>query len=96
MRDRQQIPVVNSRHELAGQSILRQLRMWVRRQTTVLGCLGPGPELMKLLILAVLHWFGRPLFRIRTWLRNQHWLPAKLRSLTARAAARRSGHAGGS
>ena len=70
---------MNRRYELAGQGILRQLRMWVRKKTSVLGNFHTGPGLKNLLTLAVLHSLGRPLFWLRTWLHNRHALKAKVR-----------------
>ena len=73
--------VMNRRYELAGQGILRQLRMWARMKTSVLGNFDTGPGLKNLLTLAFLHWLGRPLFWLRTWLQNRHALKAKIRAV---------------
>ena len=77
----QNTKTMNHRYELAGQSVLRQLGMWVRMKTSVLGNFDTGPGLKNLLTLAFLHWLGRPLFWMRTWLQNQHALKAKIRAM---------------
>ena len=76
--------IFNSRYELEGQSILRQLRMWVRMKTSVLGNFDTGPGLKNLITLAFLHWLGRPLFWLRTWLQHRHGLKAKIRTVLPR------------
>ena len=73
--------VMNRRYELSGQGIMRQLRMWVRMKTSVLGNFDTGPGLKNLLTLAFLHWLGRPLFWLRTWLQHRHALKAKIRAV---------------
>ncbi len=76
-----QKPVFNRRYEIVGNSILRQSIMWFRMKTSILGNFDTGPGLKNLLTLLFLHWFGKPLFRLRIWLNNQHGLKQKVKSI---------------
>ena len=77
-------PVLNQRYELANHSVVRQIGMWIRMKTSVLGFLDTGPGLKNLIILLTIHYAGKPLFWLRTRIRNQHALRAKLKSLLGR------------
>jgi hypothetical protein len=76
-----QKPVFNSRYEIVGNSIMRQAIMWFRMKTSILGNFDTGPGLKSLLILLFFHWLGKPIFRLRIWLNNQHALKQKIKSI---------------
>ena len=76
-----QKPVLNKRFEIEGNSILRQSIMWFRMKTSILGNFDTGPGLKSLLTLLFFNWFGKPLFRLRIWLNNQHGLKRKVKSI---------------
>ncbi|MGI9318633.1 MAG: hypothetical protein ACR2QW_14990 [bacterium] len=77
-------PVLNKRYDLTGNTVLRQLRHWFRMKTSTMGNYDTGPGLLCMLKLGVLHYFGRPLFRVRIWLRNQYALKARVRRVIAK------------
>ncbi len=77
-------PVLTRHFDLAGNGVGRTLRHWVRIKTSIMGNYDTGPGLRCLLTLVVLHRFGRPLFRLRTWLNNQYAFKARVRRLLRR------------
>ena len=76
-----QKPVLNCRYEIEGNSIIRQLIMWCHMKTSILGNFDTGPGLKSLLTLVFFHWFGKPIFRLRIWLNNQHRLKQKIKAV---------------
>jgi len=76
--------VFTRRFDIEGNPLPRTLRHWVRMKTAIMGNYDTGPGLRCLLTLWLLHYCGRPLFAIRTWLNNQYALKAKLRGLLNR------------
>ena len=74
-------PVLKANFELEGNSTLRTINHWVRMKTSLMGNYSTGPGLKNLIIMFVLHHFGKPLFRLRVWLSNQYALKARLRKL---------------
>ncbi len=77
-------PVLTPRYDLAGNSLLRQVRHWIRTKTSIMGNYAAGPGLRCLLALGLLHYVGKPLFRIRVWLNNQYTLKARVRKAVSR------------
>ena len=73
--------VISDNYEVAGNRVTRQIGFWFRMKTSVLGNFDTGPGLKNMLVLLVLHKLGRPLFWLRTWLRNRHGLKARVRKL---------------
>jgi len=76
--------VFSKRFDIEGNPVPRTLRHWVRMKTAIMGNYDSGPGLRCLLTLWMLHYFGRPLFAIRTWLNNQYAMKAKIRGLLNR------------
>ena len=72
-------PVFNHRYEISGNSPVRQLAIWFRMKTSVLGNFDTGPGLKNLLILLFFHHLGKPAFWFRTWFNNQHDLKNRLK-----------------
>ena len=64
--------MLNHNYEIQGNSIIRQMRHWIRMKTTVMGNYATGPGLKNLVLLGVLHRFGKPIFQVRVWLNNQY------------------------
>ena len=81
MTRRNDKPVFNANYEVAGNSPARQLNIWFRMKTSVLGNFDTGPGLKNLLTLLFFHKLGRPVFWLRTWLKNRHGLKAKAKAL---------------
>ena len=77
-------PALNNRYELTNHSVLRQIGMWFRMKTSVLGFFDTGPGLKNLVTLFLIHYAGKPFFWLRTRLRNQHALRSRLKSLVGR------------
>jgi len=76
-----QNPIFNTRYEIDGNSIMRQLIMWFRMKTSILGNFDTGPGLKNLLTLLFFHWIGKPVFWLRLWFSNQHGLKQKIKSI---------------
>lgn len=77
-------PVLTRGYDLRGNTVGRTLRHWVRMKTAIMGNYDTGPGLRCLLTLWLLHRFGGPVFRLRTWLNNQYALKARVRALLNR------------
>ena len=70
--------LINSDYEIEGQGLVRQLGMWVRIKTSILGNFDTGPGLKNILTLLFIKVFGRPLFWLRTKLEGRHAVRARL------------------
>ena len=77
-------PVFTRRYDLEGNSLPRMLCHWVRIKTAIMGNYDSGPGLRCMMTLWLLHYLGRPLFALRTWLNNQYQMKARLRGLLNR------------
>lgn len=77
-------PVLSGRYDLAGNTILRQLLHWLRMKTSTMGNYDTGPGLLCMLKLGLLHYLGKPIFRVRIWLKNQHQLKARVRRVLSK------------
>ena len=74
-------PVFNKNYEVVGNTPVRQLNIWFRMKTSVLGNFDTGPGLKNLLTLLFFHKLGKPVFWLRTWLSNQHGLKQHVKAL---------------
>lgn len=74
-------PVFNRNYEVAGNSPIRQICIWFRMKTSILGNFDTGPGLKNLLTLLFLHKLGRPFFWLRTWLKNRHGLKQSIKAI---------------
>ena len=83
-----QKPVLTSSYDLAGNAIERQIGHWIKIKTRIMGNYDSGPGLRCLLSLWVMHRFGKPLFMLRIWLKNQYGLKARLRRMKSRLLSR--------
>jgi hypothetical protein len=81
MTGRNDKPVFNTNYEVVGNSPARQLSIWFRMKISVLGNFDTGPGLKNLLTLLFFHKLGRPVFWLRTWLKNRHSLKQKAKAL---------------
>ena len=70
--------LINSDYEIQGNGLLRQLGMWLRMKTSILGNFDTGPGLKNLLTLLFIKFLGRPLFWLRVKLEGRHALRARL------------------
>ena len=83
-------PIFNRRYELADNAVPRQIVHWFRLKATVLGNFDTGPGLKNLLTLYFIHRIGKPIFWIRTRLRNQHQLKQKLKKIIPRSHSKQA------
>ena len=67
------------RYQIRGNPVTRQVRLWVRMKTSIIGNFDTGPGLKNLITLWLVHHIGRPFFQARTWVRNRHGLRGGLR-----------------
>ena len=81
-------PVLTGGYDLRGNRISRVIRHWLRMKTRIMGNYGTGPGAICLAKLALLHWFGGPLFRIRLWLATRYQARATLRRFRNRLRGR--------
>ena len=84
MKGKDDKAVFTRNFDLDGNGVGRTLRHWVRIKTSIMGNYDTGPGLRCLLTLWLLHYLGRPLFAVRTWLVNQYALKARIRSVIGR------------
>ena len=84
MHSPEQRPLLNRRYDIAGNSIARQVAHYVRMKISIMGNYNTGPGIRCLATLALLHYFGRPLFWLRTRANSQYLLKRKLKALLAR------------
>ena len=84
MRKSANKPVLCKRYDIQGNALPRIIGHWVRIKTSIMGNYNSGPGLRCLLTLWMLHYFGKPMFMLRTWLKNQYGLKARVRGLLNR------------
>jgi hypothetical protein len=77
-------PVLSSRYDIAGNTILRQFLHWLRMKTSTMGNYDTGPGLLCMIKLGLLHYLGKPIFRVRIWLKNQYQLKARVRRVLSK------------
>ena len=84
MADSRQKPVNTGNYDLSGNTVERQFAHWIRGKVRIMGNYHGGAGLKCLLSLWVLHRLGKPLYFLRTWLKNQHGLKSRIRGLLSR------------
>ncbi|HBI15674.1 MAG TPA: hypothetical protein DDY20_09205 [Desulfobulbaceae bacterium] len=77
-------PVLNNRNDLAGNSVLRVFRHQLLARFLPLGNYRGGAGLKCLVIFSVLHYVGRPLFRVLVRFERQLHCLYKLRERFSR------------
>ncbi|MEM7194117.1 MAG: hypothetical protein AAF402_04145 [Pseudomonadota bacterium] len=83
-RDEQQ-KVLTKRFDLSGNSVIRQLSIWFRSKWMIMGKMDTGPGLRNLIIMALLHYGGKPLFTLRNWWQSRYRLRARVKRLLGRS-----------
>lgn len=80
-RDRGKHRPFTGHYEVRGNPLSRQVWIWVRMKTSIIGNFDTGPGLKNLVTLWLVHRIGRPLFHARTWIRNRHGLRGVVRRI---------------
>ena len=76
--------ILTQHYAIEGNSVFRQLFHWLRLKTSLMGNFDTGPGLKNLLTLILVHYFGRGMFWIRTWLRNHHHIRTGVKKIIRR------------